>query len=204
MKIVAVLVLLLALTLPVFAQEVTPEATETATPKSPDYCAGTLSYDLPDGWHAGEIAYTRYGASVHIASSKAALDRDGAEKGEAAVVVSAIARSALAQFLDIDADADLGAILEGIASPVSMPVTADSITSIKLGEQTAGRMEVHVNSNDVLFIALDLQPDIVGLVAMVTPAGEMARWQATVIEVAGSLRFDLPGTATIDVRNCSA
>ncbi len=192
-------------TIPTFAQDATLESTETTpTQNARDYCAGELTYDLPEGWSVGEVQHTQYGASVHIASSAHALDSDTAGKGEAVIIVSIIARSALAQFLDIDAEADVGAILEGVAAPVSMPVTADSITSIKIGDQTAGRMEVHAYSYDLVFIALDVQPDVVGLVVMAAPAGEIARWQATAIDVAESLHFDIENAENVDVRDCSA
>src|SRR5262249_35559897 len=97
--IVLLLLAMFALALPAGAQSDQPPI---------NFCASTLSYDLPEGWVADPPYHSPTGVSVRLASSMEALTRNTTElsQGQAAMTAAVSGRSTLAELLQIDADAN--------------------------------------------------------------------------------------------------
>ena len=109
-----------------------------------------------------------------------------------------IGREFIASALGVDPNAVLTTILAVVGSQAGSSFTVDTPQQITLAGQAAARMDVHSATLDMTMIAVDLDADAVGLVALSTPAGGGAAQDATVLDFAGSLAFDAPQFALPD------
>ena len=131
----------LALPLPSAAQDVSDAI---------NYCAGELTYNLPEGWVAGEQIHTPYGASIRLASSEAALRRAVLEDGDAVIIVNVTGRGFLTQSMRLEMDADLVDILEGVTAQAPAAFHVDAVTTVTLPEQLAASVAVRSDALDMV------------------------------------------------------
>src|SRR5690242_18830222 len=105
---------LLLLTMPTLAQDAEqtqpPQATqEVQSQNARDYCAGQVSYNLPDGWAEGAITHNAASVSREIASSKATLSKYATllAPDEASVIIGVFDRKSFADLMQVDTNSDL-------------------------------------------------------------------------------------------------
>src|SRR4051794_25117406 len=129
--------LLMLLALPTFAQDATPESTETLPIENArDYCAGQVAYMLPDGWAEGSITRTSASVGRTIASSKATLNKYASllDPDESSVIIGVFDRTSFADSMNVAADADISTLLNGLLNaPTSLKFTLTEITPMTIG-----------------------------------------------------------------------
>ncbi len=186
------------LTMPSLAQqgEQTPQATqETQTENARDYCAGQVSYQLPDGWAAGTISHNAASVSQEIASSKATLSKYATllDPDEASVIIGVFDRKSFADLMQVDASADLTTMLKALlAQPSSEQFTMSDVTPMSISGHPAAQVSGYSQSEYqyVVFVAFD--SETLGLVLLSANPNERTRWNATGKALADSLTFDVP------------
>ncbi|MEO8394524.1 MAG: hypothetical protein ABI700_16135 [Chloroflexota bacterium] len=187
------LVLLLILALPTSAQEATPEATETTslTQNARNYCAGQLTYTLPDGWAEG--SFIRTGASVArgIASSKATLSKYASllDPDEASVIIGVFDRKSFADSVNTDEDADIDTLLRALLeTPSTVQFTMSDVVTLTVGDYPAARVSGYTDAEyqDAVFVSFD--SETLGMVLLSANPTEKTRWNDTVLALAESLK----------------
>lgn len=184
----AFLLSLLAFVLPVAAQD----ATSTATANAPvNYCAGTLNYDLPSGWVASAPKQTQYGISLRLATSNTALTSQTLTGSDAVINLNVIGRSYIASALQLEPDAVLTTILAVVGSQAGPSFTVDTPKQITVAGQPAARLDARSAIVSMTMLAVDLDGDAVGMLALTTPTGAAAP-DTTALAFAESLAFAAP------------
>ncbi len=169
-----------------------PAAAQDSTITAPiNYCAGTLSYDLPNGWVASALKQTQYGTSLRIANSDSALNSQTLSGGDAVINLNVIGRSYIASALRLEADAVPTTILAVVGAQAAQGFTVDTPKQITLAGQPAARLDARSAAITMTMLAVDLGGDAVGMLALSTPTGAAAQ-DATALDFAGSLTFDAP------------
>ncbi len=187
MKRITVVLTIFALTVLVM-----PAAAQDSTTAAPiNYCAGTLSYDLPGGWVAGSLKQTQYGVSLRLANSDTALSSQALSGSDAVINLNVIGRSFIASALRLDPDAVLTTILAVVGSQAGPGFTVDTPKQITLAGQPAARLDAHSAAVSMTMLAVDLDGDAVGMLALSTPTGAAAQ-DTTALDFAASLTFAAP------------
>ncbi len=179
---------LLALALPAAAQDATPTAAANAPV---NYCAGTLSYDLPSGWVASTPKQTQYGVSLRLANSDSGLSSPTLTGSDAVINLNVIGRSYIASALRLDPDAVLTTILAVVGSQAGPGFTVATPQQITVAGQPAARLDAHSAAVSMTMLAVDLEGDAVGMLALTTSAGAAAQ-DTTALDFAASLAFNAP------------
>ncbi len=187
MKRITVVLTILAL-----AVLIMPVAAQDSAPAAPvNYCAGTLSYDLPAGWVASASKQTQYGTSLRIANSTTALSSQALTGSDAVINLNVIGRSFIASALRLEPDAVLTTILAEVGAQAGQGFTVDTPQQITLAGQPAARLDARSAAVSMTMLAVDLGGDAVGMLALSTPTGSTAQ-DATALDFAGSLAFNAP------------
>jgi hypothetical protein len=160
-----------------------------------NYCEGQLSYDLPEGWVAGEISRSATAVGISIATSKATLTKLPLEytAEDALLSLGILRRSFLLRQLAPDTDEDIEALLHGITTlGEGAGVTFGEITALSIDGRAAARVEGHDFAGDQYILLFDFDSDTIGSVLLWSSPDHNDPWKAVALEVAESLALDAP------------
>jgi hypothetical protein len=183
-KLIGLLTLLVALTLAM------PAAAQTEQTRI-NYCASTLSYELPEGWVAAMGFHNQYGISVRFASSPAGLTAQAPQSGAVLGYIVLTEREYIVQPARLNYDTDIGEILAMTVAQAPSVSSVSAITGATVRGQPAVYAEIHSAETDALMLLMDIGAETLGLISYTAPAGERGQWDAPMLALVESLRVDL-------------
>jgi hypothetical protein len=189
MKIISALVLLLTLAMPVFSQETQSQQNLL------DYCGRQISFDLPQGWTAGDVYSSNTGTSKRIANNPEALTKNSIDLnvGEAQIIVGVFNREQITTLLKIDTNSDVNTMIRAVAvmTPPVQNFTFGDVRLLTIQGVPAAQINAYSATTLQEAIFIDFNADMIGLLLLSIPVNDQTHWDSTLIEVENSFTFDV-------------
>jgi len=164
-----VLLALMVGTFPVLAQG----------PLSENYDDGVLSFDYPEDWVLVETD-----AGVQLGNSQDALESEVLAEGQMVLTVQ-FRRYALDTTLDTVMDSWLAEVAQG-----SGALSYLAATPVQVDDRAAQRIDVTTTTAQRLLLALNAGNGDFVLLEAAAPIGELAQYQDTVLDIAGTVTYE--------------
>lgn len=172
-----------------------PAAAQTEQPPV-NLCSGSLRYSRPPGWVLGERVLAEYGAILSL-SSKATTD-DPPLEGEAEATLFVYVRQVVTEPSPIDPNSSLDEIVAALMGRLRQPVITSEIETLTVDNRPAAVGRAFNRVQDLIFYAIELHEDVVGVVAFDTPLGESGNWEDTILELAESFQYIEPEVREVE------